>query len=116
MKNNWVWFTFLISLYSSSCSLGKLESINACKDKQKAILLPLNKKQNTTAIIIQMNVCQICKLWMSYFDDFVEALIGHHPDIRLLVIAAQQEHFHGDSKKFLELWRCPENKSVQLNT
>lgn len=63
-----------------------------------------------TVIIISLliNIYETYKVYMTYFDDFVEALICHHPDVRLLVVAAQQEHFHSDSEKFLELWRRPD--------
>lgn len=60
-----------------------------------------------------MNIYEIYKVYMTYFDDFVEALICHHPDVRLLVVAAQQEHFHSNSEKFLELWRCPDKVTVK---
>ncbi len=50
---------------------------------------------------------------MTYFDDFVRHSSAHHPDVRLLVVAAQQEHFHSNSEKFLELWRCPDKVTVK---
>lgn len=34
----------------------------------------------------------------AHFDDFVQALIGYHPDIRFAVITAEQKHFHGDAQ------------------
>lgn len=48
----------------------------------------------------------------AHFNDFVQALICNHPDVGLLVIAAQQEHFHSDTQKFLELWGSPGARAV----
>lgn len=44
-----------------------------------------------------------------HFNDFVQALVSHHPDVGLAVVAAKQKHLHGDAKQLLKLWR----RSVQ---
>ena len=53
------------------------------------------------------------RLTGAYFYDSVEALVSHHPDIRLCIITAQQEEFHSDAQKFLKFWRISKLKKKE---
>lgn len=52
----------------------------------------------------------------SYFYDFVEAFVSHHPDIRLCVITAQQKKFHSNAQKFLKFWRISKRKKKHCHS
>lgn len=49
----------------------------------------------------------------AHFDDFVQALVGYHPDIWFAVITAEQEHLHGDAQQFLKLWRRSAPRTIE---
>lgn len=49
----------------------------------------------------------------AHFNDFVQALISHHPDVWFTVVTAEQEHLHGDAEQFLKFWRCSAHQGTR---
>ena len=49
----------------------------------------------------------------AHFYDLVEALVSHHPHVRFAVVAAEEEHLHGDAQQLLELGRSSDPRDTK---